>query len=189
MNISKIDLLKIDTIILVGGLGTRLSSIIKNKPKCLIPINGKPFIDILLDECIKQGLERFILCVGYLKEQVISHLKNRDDCEIIFSQESNLLGTGGAIKNAEKLISSNNFIVINGDTLLEIDFLDWLNNLTDLESIALCKSNKSGVYGSISIDKDGKLSSFIEKHLSPPKNAFVNTGRYIFTLYLHMLFF
>ena len=79
MNKHNIDISKIDTMILAGGLGTRLQSVLKDKPKCLAPINGKPFIEILLDDCIKQGLRRFILCVGYLKEQVIEHLSQRND--------------------------------------------------------------------------------------------------------------
>ena len=92
---TKINLSKIDTVILAGGLGTRLQPVLKDKPKCLAPINGKPFIDILLDNCINQGLRRFILCVGYLKEQVIKHLSNRNDCKIIFSKEDESLCSGG----------------------------------------------------------------------------------------------
>ena len=85
-----------DAVILVGGLGIRLRPLLINKPKCLMSINGKPFIDILLDYCIDQGLRRFILCVCYRKEQVIEHLRNRNDCKIIFSEEDKPLGTGGA---------------------------------------------------------------------------------------------
>ena len=56
MNKTNVDLSEIDTVILSGGLGTRLQPVLKDKPKCLAPINGKPFIDILLDNCIEQGL-------------------------------------------------------------------------------------------------------------------------------------
>ena len=90
------DLSKLDTVILAGGLGTRLQPVLKDKPKCLAPIDGIPFIDILLDDCIEQGLQRFIICVGYLKEQVIEHLCKRNDCIIVFSEEDTPLGTGGA---------------------------------------------------------------------------------------------
>ena len=74
----------LDFVILVGGLGTRLQS---NKPKCLALINGVPFIDILINYYIKQGIKRFILSLGYLKEMIVEHLSRRDDCEIIFSIE------------------------------------------------------------------------------------------------------
>ena len=108
MNIKNINLTKIDTVILAGGLGTRLHSVLKDKPKCLAPINGIPFIDILLNSCIKQRLQRFIMCVCYFKEQVIKHLSERNDCEIVFSIEKEPLDTGGAVKNAEPFFQSNN---------------------------------------------------------------------------------
>jgi len=180
MNKTNVDLSGIDTVILAGGLGIRLQSVLKDKPKCLALINGRPFIDILLDDCINQGLRRFILCVGYLKEQVIEYLSNRDDCEIIYSEEEDLLGTGGAVKNANHIIYSDNFIVMNGDTFIDIDYKDWYNNLTDLESIAICNkrlNNKS--YGTVVLDKYGKIISFIEKSNNLKTNCFVNTGRYI----------
>ena len=79
MNKAKIDLSDIDTVILAGGLGTRLQPVLKDKPKCLAPINGRPFIDILLDNCIDQGLKKFILCVGYLRAQIVKHLSERRD--------------------------------------------------------------------------------------------------------------
>ena len=104
--------------ILVGGLGTSLQPALKDKPKCLALINGKPFIDILIDRCILQGLNRFIICVGHLKEQVIDHLDNRKDCEIIYSEEDKPLGTGGAIKKAHEYSVSNDTFIINGDTIL-----------------------------------------------------------------------
>ena len=69
-----VDISRVDTIILAGGLGTRLKPILKNRPKCLALINGKPFIDILIDNLIEQGLKRFIICVGYLQEQVIRRI-------------------------------------------------------------------------------------------------------------------
>ena len=80
---------QVDTLILAGGLGSRISSVLKNQPKCLATINGKPFIDILLDQLIKSGLERFIFCVGHLSQKIIDYLKKRNDCEIIFSIENN----------------------------------------------------------------------------------------------------
>ena len=113
--------------ILAGGLGTRLQPVLKDKPKCLAPINGTPFIDILLADCIKQGLQRFILCVGYLKEQVIEHLSNRNDCEIIFSMEDKTLGTGGALKNAEPHIKSDPVLVMNGDSYVKYNINDLIS--------------------------------------------------------------
>ena len=77
---------------------------------------------------IKSDDKRFIICVGYLREQVIQHLKHRNDCDIIFSEEVKPLGTGGALKNAKNLIISDPYIVINGDSFIHIDiikFIQW----------------------------------------------------------------
>tara|TARA_B100000700_G_C15017447_1_gene844029 strand:+ start:965 stop:1648 length:684 start_codon:yes stop_codon:yes gene_type:complete len=173
--------MKVDTIILAGGLGTRIRSILDDTPKCLAPINGRPFIDLLIDDLIKKGFKRFIVCVGYLKEKIIHHLERRNDCIIVFSEENQLLGTAGAIKNAEKFILSKRFIVLNGDTFVDINFTHWHNNLKELESISLIKSKNSGQYGSVVIDKKGFLKSFLEKTTTNISENYINTGRYFFS--------
>ncbi len=173
---------KIDTVILAGGLGTRLKKILNNEPKCMALINGKPFIDILLDNLVSQGLKRFIICVGYLREQVIQHLKHRNDCDIIFSEEVKPLGTGGALKKAEKLIVSDSYIVINGDSFINIDlykYIHWFKlNQNDI-SIVITKIGDSKRYGNVAFDKDGLITNFIEKNNSE-LSAYINTGVYLF---------
>lgn len=161
-----IDLSSVDVVILAGGLGTRLQSVVKNKPKCLAQINNKIFIDILLDDCIEQGLYRFIICVGYLKEQVIDHLSQRVDCEIIFSIEHTQLGTAGALKNAEKLINSNTFIVLNGDSQIDCSYLDLLkfHHKKKSDASMLLSINTEGEdYGHVRINADNRIESFNEK--------------------------
>ncbi len=72
-----IDLAKIDRLILCGGQGTRLRSVIPDRPKGLAPVAGKPFLDILVDELLGQGFQRLIFCVGHLNEQVIAYFQHR----------------------------------------------------------------------------------------------------------------
>ena len=182
MKITNIELSQIDTVILAGGLGTRLNPILKDKPKCLAPINGKPFIDILIDNYIEQGLKRFILCVGYLKEQVIEYLCDRNDCEIVFSKENKPLGTGGALKKAQSLIKSNHYIVLNGDSFIEIDiykYIKWFQLIQNDISIVITKINNSKRYGNVTFDKNGLITSFGKKNNSslPAK---INAGVYLF---------
>jgi len=180
MNKTNVDLSEIDTVILVGGLGIRLQSVLKDKPKCLAPINGRSFIDILLDDCINQGLRRFILCVGYLKEQVIEHLSNRDDCEIIYSEEEDLLGTGGAVKNAQELINSDYFLVLNGDSFIAMNFNEFINYTNDnyyTSTIVLTDRIKGSRYGNVNIDDGNLVTSFIEKNGSNG-NRYVSAGVY-----------
>ena len=173
--------MNIDAIILAGGLGTRIRSILEDTPKCLAPINGKPFIDILIDDLVKKGFKRFIICIGHLKEKIVHHLEKRNDCTIIFSEENQLLGTAGAIKNAEKLILSNKFIVLNGDTFVDVDFARWCKNTKELESICLIKNKNSGQYGSVTIDKKGLVKCFLEKTKNNISESYINAGRYFFS--------
>jgi len=179
---TNIDLSKIDTVILAGGLGTRLKPVFKDKPKCLVPINGKPFIDFLLDNYVEQGLKRFILCVGYLKEQVIEHLGNRNDCEIAFSEEHEPLGTGGALKEAQGLIKSDPYIVLNGDSFIDInifEYLQWFQSNNNDISMVITKKNNSKRYGNVNFDGKGLITSFEEKNNSSLTTS-INAGLYIF---------
>lgn len=162
-------------------MGTRLKPVLKDIPKCLAPINGTPFIDIVLGNCIDQGLKRFILCVGYLKEHVIKYLGDRNDCEIIFSEEEELLGTGGALKNAEKYIRTDQVLVLNGDTFVEINYsrlIDWHNKNHSEITIAINYMQKVGRFGVITIDDNNKIIKFIEKGPST-RESWISAGVYL----------
>ena len=175
------DLSKIDTIILAGGLGNRLKPILKDRPKCMALINGVPFIDILINNCLEQGLRRFIICVGYLKEQVIEHLSNKDDCEIIFSQEKELLDTGGALKKAQPLIKSDIYITFNGDSLIDINidnYIKWFYRNDFNTSLVITKVNNSNRYGNVSIDSNGFITNFEEKN-NHDNVGNINAGIYL----------
>ena len=182
MNKSSIDLSKIDTVILAGGLGTRLRTVFKDKPKCLVPINGKPFIDILLDDCIAQGLRRFILCVGYLKEQIIDHFKDRHDCKIIFSIEKEPLGTGGALGNAIPLMRSKHILVMNGDSYINTDiakYINWFDKNQYSASILLTRVSNPTRYGCVVLREDGRIVQFNEKGKNA-NSGWINAGVYLY---------
>ena len=180
MNKAKIDLSDIDTVILAGGLGTRLQPVLKDKPKCLAPINGRPFIDILLDNCIDQGLKKFILCVGYLRAQIVKHLSERRDCQITFSIEERPLGTAGAVKNAERHINSDDFFAMNGDSFIVFDVRELIKVKKNcIGSILLCNHNNVSNYGTVKTDRSGFVTSFLEKTGSTVP-GFINAGRYVF---------
>jgi len=113
-------------VILAGGLGTRLRPITEKIPKCLAPVGDRPFLCYLLEMLRDRGVRDVVLCTGYLGEQV-------EDCfgdgrslglNIQYSREKErLLGTGGALKLAENLLAES-FLVVNGDTYLDIDYKD-----------------------------------------------------------------
>ncbi|MBH30576.1 MAG: galactokinase [Candidatus Marinimicrobia bacterium] len=181
VKIKKIDLSNIDTVILAGGFGTRLRGLIDDKPKCMAKINGKPFIDILIDKCMDQRLKRFIICVGYLKEQVIEHLDTRNDCKIIYSKEEIPLGTGGAVKNTEGNILSKDFFVINGDSYSEMDFASMLmshKNNKGVITIGIAKQSDSTDFGTVTFNKSLRITGFSEK--GKFKNEYINAGVYLF---------
>ena len=184
------NLKKIDTIILAGGLGTRLKSIMGSLPKCLALINDKPFIDNLIDNCIENGLRRFIISVGYEKEKVIEHLKTKTECEIIFSEEDKPLGTGGAIKNAKKYIKSDHVLIMNGDSFISLDFNSFYNyhlNKKALITIVGASSQKNTDYGSLIFDKNFNVTEFLEKQKNTKSN-YINAGVYFFDTKVFDLF-
>jgi D-glycero-alpha-D-manno-heptose 1-phosphate guanylyltransferase len=120
---------KIDSIILAGGLGTRLREVVPDLPKPMVSINGKPFLDLILSLLNKCGsIERVILAVGYMADKIIERYEKSSQYsfEILFSVEEKLLGTGGAIKNALKYTETIMFLCLNGDSFVEVDFYDLL---------------------------------------------------------------
>jgi len=172
----------IDVAILCGGLGTRLKSILKECPKVMAKMNGRPFLEILIDYYKSNGFKRFILCTGY-KAEIIQHYfqgKHKGD-EVVISQEKEPLGTGGAIKKALSKITSNPFIVVNGDSFLKVDFLELLefhNKSNALTTIALVKLKDTRRYGRVNVDSTGKILNFDEK-IQSKKDGWINGGVYI----------
>lgn len=114
----------IPIVIVAGGLATRLRPITEAIPKSLIEVAGEPFIAHQLRELARQGIEDVILCVGYLGEQIEEFVKDGSEygTRVQYSYETNnLLGTGGAIRNALHLLTDE-FFVLYGDSWLEIDY-------------------------------------------------------------------
>ena len=110
-------------LILVGGLGTRLRPYTEQVPKPMVEIDGRPFLEFKIESLRKHGIKDFILLVGHLGEKVEEYFGDgkRLGINIKYSYErEQLLGTAGAIKNAEHLITGD-FIVTNGDTFLDVD--------------------------------------------------------------------
>jgi len=108
-------------IILAGGLGTRLKEVAPNTPKPMVIINGRPFLEYQMEYWINQGITRFILSVGYLKDLIINHFGDSfNGASIEYVVEPKPLGTGGGMLLAAKNITEI-FIVLNGDTYIEVD--------------------------------------------------------------------
>ena len=173
----------IDVLILAGGLGTRLQSVVSDRPKAMAEINGRPFLDILIDYLSSFGIRRFILCIGHMAEYFSEYqCKNNYNAEIILSIEKKPLGTGGAVKYAEKIIRSDPFIVVNGDSFCRLDVSDLFSfhkRSHALVSMAVTKRKNAKDYGLISLDKAQRILSFQEKKKCF-EQSYVNAGVYVF---------
>jgi D-glycero-alpha-D-manno-heptose 1-phosphate guanylyltransferase len=176
--------IKLDVIILSGGEGTRLRSILPNIPKPLAPINGKPFLDLLLAYFSKWTfIKNVILAVGYKSEKIINRYKNYHeyDFDILFSQEQQLLGTGGAIKKAFSLSDTECVLVINGDTFVEIDvddLLEFHKKNSAIITIVLKETHNTARYGTARIDYKNRIIFFGEKE-ADNFHGLINAGVYV----------
>ena len=170
-------------LILAGGLGTRLRGIVKNIPKAMVDIKERPFLEYLVLQLKNYSLNDIILCTGYLKGRIENYFGNGNNLgvNIIYSEETEPLGTGGAIKFAENLIAEGDFIVMNGDSLFDINLcklIDCYLKKKALVTIALAKVKDALRYGSVEMSKDNKIKSFIEKVECSHSNL-INGGIYV----------
>ncbi len=182
---------EIDVVILCGGWGKRLRSVINTRPKSMAEIDGRPFLDILIDYVASYGFRRFILCIGYMGNVIKQHYqKGRGSSIILFSEEGELLGTGGAIKNAESLIQSNPFLVMNGDSMCKLNlgsFIDFHLEKEALLSVVLVRSKTARDYGSVTLDDFQRITSYNEK-IADGSNNLINAGIYLMqkAIFSHM---
>ena len=113
-------------IILAGGLGTRLRSVVSDRPKPMALVEGKPFLEYVLQGLKKSGIDDIIFAVGYKGGMVEEYFGDgsRFGIRARYAYEEELLGTAGAIKNAGKYVTDEQFFVLNGDTFYQMDFGD-----------------------------------------------------------------
>ncbi len=151
-------------IILAGGLGKRLRSAVPDLPKPMAPIAGRPFLEHQIDYWIAQGVDRFVLSVGYRNDAIIDHFGNRyKDAEIDYVIEQNPLGTGGGFLLAAKKIGNDDpFLLLNGDTYFEVDLkvLTEFARANDTDwCFSLFRTNEAGRYMGMDISPQGQIVS------------------------------
>lgn len=169
-----------EAVILVGGLGTRLSSVITELPKPLAPVANRAFIEYLFDELIRNKVTKAILATGYKADLFIKSFGNQyKDLQIEYVQEAEPLGTGGAILNALQKISGEDFITMNGDCFNSFD-LDLLIKTYKEKAvellIAATQVQDRSRYGALECQQ-GYLSSYNEKSKSGA--GLINAGLYL----------
>lgn len=156
-----------EAIVLAGGFGTRLQTVVSEVPKPMAPVAGKPFLQYILDYLIEQEIQHAILAVGYLREVIINHFGNQyRSLRITYSVEEEALGTGGGILQACKYADGDEVFVINGDTFFQVDLSALAATHTEknaLLTVALKRMEKFDRYGTVDVNADGKIIGFLEK--------------------------
>lgn len=169
-----------EAIILAGGLGTRLRSVISDVPKCMAPVAGKPFLDYIIEYLQKNGIENFIFSVGY-KHEVIEEYLKKDHPQLNYkiSLENEPLGTGGAIQLACERSLEKNVFICNGDTLFKIDtnaMSAFHESRNASCTLALKPMHDFDRYGVVELNEDNSVKSFKEKQFY--QSGLINGGTY-----------
>lgn len=171
-----------DVIILAGGLGTRLRSVVKDVPKCMAPVGGKPFLWYLLHQISTYNVNHVVLSVGYLREVIFEWIDQTKDIwpfKIDYAIEEEPLGTGGGIRLALSKCSDDEVLILNGDTFFNADLSGLLSNHRKASlqmSVALKPMKNFSRYGNVTCE-NGVITEFHEKQ--PCTEGLINGGVYL----------
>lgn len=170
----------VSAVILAGGLGTRLRTVLGALPKALAPVAGKPFLVYQLDWLKRCGVRNIVLCTGYQHQLIQHYLGDGADLglSIRYSIEDQPLGTAGALRKARDEITGT-FLVLNGDTYLDVDLQTLLFDHRasgSVATLALMWVELANRYGAVTLDEQGRIVCFGEKQHSGA--GLVNAGLY-----------
>jgi NDP-sugar pyrophosphorylase family protein len=167
-------------VLLVGGAGTRLRPLTYVVPKCLLPVGGKPLLERTMRYLEGHGITEFVLCVAYLKKQIIDAFGNGSALgfDIEYAEADSPLGTAGQLKTAEGLLDRT-FLAMNGDIVTDLNVSKLTATHRKMGGVATIALKEFGVkipYGHIVVDGAGKVTAFEEK----PTLAYkANAGVYV----------
>jgi D-glycero-alpha-D-manno-heptose 1-phosphate guanylyltransferase len=176
---------EVPAILLVGGLGTRLRSVVGALPKPLASVGQGAFLELLVQQLRGYGIRRLVMCTGYLAEQIENTFGDGRawDVEIQYSREQVALGTGGAIKlAADHLRGADDFLVMNGDSFAEVDLaklIQFHRERGGLITMATREVENASRYGTVVVDAAGRVVGFKEKSGNDIPGI-VNAGVYVF---------
>ncbi|MGO9570448.1 MAG: nucleotidyltransferase family protein [Desulfomonilaceae bacterium] len=167
-------------LILAGGLGKRLRSVVSDRPKPMAMVRGAPFLEILIDSLAAKGVRQFVLLTGHKGEAIADHFGAgyRSGIKITLCHEDSPLGTGGAVKNAEAFVTDPSLLV-NGDTFFDADLKGLLKLHMDSGAevtLSLFKVEDVSRYGSVVVDRKGMVTGFREKDENVSEPGLINAG-------------
>ena len=156
-----------ECVILAGGLGTRLSKVVSDRPKCMANVSGRPFLFHIFEYLKKEQINHVVLSVGFKYEIIEDWVKKTNwPFKISFAVEKEPLGTGGAVKYALNFTKDNHVIILNGDTFFNINLRSFYNkhifSKADL-SVALKPMKDFDRYGNVLLNSQNQIISFSEK--------------------------
>jgi len=172
--------------VLAGGQGTRIRPLFPRRPKGLIPIRGKPFLEHQLTLLASQGFRSFVFCLGHLADQIARYFGDgtRWGVRIEYSVEAAPLGTAGALRHAAPFFQ-NSLLVLNGDTYATLDYQALVaahrrkvRSEGAIGTLALMKAQDPARYGQVAIGENHKVTAFREKGLSRDPGL-VSAGVYV----------
>lgn len=170
-----------DAVLLCGGAGLRLRTVVGNAPKGMANISGRPFLELLLRQLCRHGFERAILAIGYGGDAIRSYFGEQTfGLQLAYSAESCPLGTGGALRNAADVVGSKDVLIMNGDSYTDADLGELVANHYRAKadaSVVVVPADGRGDCGLVQLDGNGKLASFEEK--GPFHAPHVNAGIYM----------
>lgn len=168
--------------VLVGGFGTRLRSVVADRPKVLAEVSGRPFLSILLDQLVKSGTRSVVLCTGYMGDKIQAEFgASYGPLQLFYSHEPTQLGTGGALRFALPLIRSEVVLVMNGDSFCDTDlkvFRTWHSARGAAATILLTEVADTRRYGRVRVDAEGRVLKFEEKAIDSGP-GWINAGVYL----------
>ncbi len=169
-------------VLLAGGLGTRLRSVVSDRPKPMADVCGKPFMEYLILELKKHGVDHIIMAVGYKGSMVEEYFKNGEELnvKIDYSYEETQLGTAGAIKNAEKFLSDPEFLVLNADTFYQAAYSEAFSLYQTMNldmALVLRRVPDVSRYGCVKLEQN-RVIGFNEK-VEEQIPGVINGGIYI----------
>ncbi len=173
----------VPAVLLVGGQGTRLRSVVHDRPKPLAPVGGRPFVCYLLEQLADAGVRKALLCCGYCGEQVPSTLGTQfGPLALEYQQEAGPRGTAGAIMQALPRMAGRTLLVANGDSYCAADlsqFLQYHKERRAGVTMLLTEVDHTGRYGRVECDRQGRIVRFVEKGDCHGPGT-INAGVYLF---------
>ncbi len=180
--VSDKEMVDLTAVVLAGGMGTRLRSVVADLPKVLAPVAGRPFLTYLLDQIAAAGIDRVVLSTGHLAEQFDSVIGSRyRDMPIVYAHEEQPLGTGGAIRFACGFANAEQLLVMNGDSYCDAnvsEYIDWHLDGDHDVSLMLASVDDTSRYGTVELDNDERITAFVEKR-SESVAGYINAGVYL----------